>query len=300
MKLSLTNTARRSSFGVLGLVAASLALGVGPASAAPGLFQFDTTINYPHTGSGGNVNCLSNAQCDIALQSVKALDTNTTWSASQLFKVTHAALLSNSNDQTIGGVSIDRGDLANGLAQESLKVETGAQAAQRTLFNTSTDEKKIVKALGQSNPIFNLNNILDTEDNGKFTMDLLFDGGQSFDSILLWERGLNSKLRVQAITKVAGNQATGWGDTIDVSTWRDAGYSIDTTEISGANSPQRVGSQGIHFGNSILGVRLFADSPFNGPDFKIAAVRTKIPEPGMLVGLGAIAGMMAMRRMRRV
>jgi hypothetical protein len=291
----LTKAVLGGSLGVAGgVIAGSLALGVGPAQAAPGLFQFDTTISYPNTGAGGNVNCFSTTQCDIALQSVKALDTGKTWSVDQLLKVTDVALIENRNDQTIGGVSIDRGVLANGLAQESLKVETGAQKA---LFNTSADEKNIVAALGQSKPIFNLNNILDTEDTGQFKMDLLFDKGQSFDSVLLWERGLNSKLRVQAITQVAGNQATGFGETVDVSsTWRDAGYQVETTEISGA---QRVGSQGVHFGSSIFGVRLFADESFNGPDFKIAAVRTKIPEPGMVAGLGAIAGALLLRRVRR-
>jgi hypothetical protein len=298
MKFRLTKTFLSTligrSLGVAsGIIAGSLALGVGPAQAAPGLFQFDTTISYPNTGAGSNVNCFSTTQCDIALQSVKALDTGKTWSVDQLLKVTDVALLENSNDQKIGGVSADRGRLANGLVQESLKVET---TVQKALFNTSADENTIVAALGQSKPVFNLNNILDTEDNGQFKMDLLFDKRQSFDSVLLWERGLNSKLRVQAITQVAGNQATSFGETVTVSTWRDAGYQVETTEISGA---QRVGSQGIHFGSSILGVRLFADSSFNGPDFKIAAVRTKIPEPGMLVGLGAMAGAMALRRMRR-
>jgi hypothetical protein len=296
MKFRLTKTFLMSRLGGslgVGIIAGSLALGGSPAHAAPSLFQFDTTISYPNTGTGGNVNCFSTTQCDIALQSVKALDTGKTWSVDQLLKVTDVALWENSNDQKIGGVSADRGRLANGLAQESLKVET---TAQKALFNTSADEKTIAAALGQSKPIFNLNNILDTEDNGQFKMDLLFDKRQSFDSVLLWERGLNSKLRVQAITQVAGNQATGFGETVAVSTWRDAGYQVETTEISG---PQRVGSQGIHFGSSILGVRLFADSSFNGPDFKIAAVRTQIPEPGMLVGLGAMAGAMALRRVRR-
>jgi hypothetical protein len=217
MKFRLTKTFLMSrlgsSLGVAGgIITGSLALGVGPVHAAPGLFQFDTTISYPNTGAGGNINCFSTTQCDIALQSVKALDTGKTWSVDQLLKVTDVALLENSNDQTIGGVSADRGRLANGLAQESLKVET---TAQKALFNTSADEKTIVAALGQAKPIFNLNNILDTEDNGKFKMDLLFDKGQSFDSLLLW--GARSEQQATGASDYPGGRQSGDG------LWRDGG-----------------------------------------------------------------------------
>jgi hypothetical protein len=203
----------------------------------------------------------------------------------------------------VGGLSVDRGDQANGTVQNDLPVEaTAALAAQ---FNSSAAERLIVEGLGKDQPIFNMNNILDTEDKGYFTLDVLFGNGQKLlNSVLLWERGMNSKLKVQAITTATASGATGFGEMIEVDSanWPSAGYQIDTTEIWGRNAPQPVGAKGIRFSSNILGVRLMSDQNNlfngNGPDFKIAATQT--PEPATVASLGALAaGALACRRRRK-
>lgn len=286
-----------------GLIAGT-ALAVAPqAQATPTLFDFGTSISYPGTPNP----CLANVPsvtCDIELESVtiqgKTIDVD------QLSKVTGAALLRNktipsgSTSTTVGGLSVDRGDQANGTVQNDLPVEaTAALAAQ---FNSSAAERLIVEGLGKDQPIFNMNNILDTEDKGYFTLDVLFGNGQKLlNSVLLWERGMNSKLKVQAITTATASGATGFGEMIEVDSanWPSAGYQIDTTEIWGRNAPQPVGAKGIRFSSNILGVRLISEEKgFNGPDFKLSA--TKVPEPATVASLGMVAGAAwALRRRRQ-
>jgi hypothetical protein len=269
------------------------------AQAAPTLFDFDTHISYPGTPHP----CVANVAspiCDIKLDSVTIQ--GKTLGVDQLSKVTAAALIQNkiiparSTSSTAGGVSVDRGDQANGPVQNDLPAETDGNAAK---FNTSAAEHLIVEALGKDQPIFNMNNILDTEDQGFFTLDVLFGSSkQLLNSVLLWERGMNSKLKVQAITAVSGNQATGFGDVITVDSvfWPKAGYDINTTEIPSA---QPVGAKGIRFSSNILGVRLISEEKgFNGPDFKLSA--TKVPEPATVASLGMVAGAAwALRRRRQ-
>ena len=272
------------------------ALAMTGAAQAASLINFDTKVSYPGTPNPCVANAI-NAQCDIKLESVKVA--GQTFSANQLYKVTAAALIGNkpltdSSNQIDGGASVDKGDLANGVAINDLPVEANAALAQQ--FNTSVAEKAIVKALGGSTPIFNMNQIIDGEDKGYFTMDLLFDGEKAFNTLLLWERGMNSDLQVQAITGIAGNQATSFGDTqlVNRDDWAAAKYSIDTTEIVGA---QPVGSKGVVFAKDVLGVRLVSKSSFNGPDFKVAA--TRVPEPATVASLGLVAGMAAWSRRKR-
>lgn len=174
-----------------------------------------------------------------------------------------------------GAASADRGDNAQGIAVED------------------PTNQQVVAALGN----LNLNNIIDGEDSGKFIIDLFFD--QAVNKLFFWERGLNSDLAIQALDsqgKVIGNLLK-----ILRSEWDDAGYSINTTEISDA---QNVGSKGVSLADlnlsgysSITGIRVSANSSFNGPDFKfVGAVAQSVPEPASLLGLGLVAGMLVVSR----
>ena len=78
-----------------------------------------------------------------------------------------------------GAMSTDRGDLATSpIGVSGMNDPTGGEVAT---------------FLGNRN----LSNIIDTEDSGAFTLDLTFD--KALTSIFLFERGMNSKIGIQAI-----------------------------------------------------------------------------------------------------
>lgn len=184
-----------------------------------------------------------------------------------------------------GGGSSDAGDNADGVVAPD------------------PEEADIVASLGN----LNLNNIIDTEDtgtpDGEFTFNLFFDN--LVENLFFFERGLNSRLGVQAID-MAGNLL---GNSLIIGTgdfgYTEAGYSIDTTEI---NNAQAVGTVGVSLSDlgvsgPIKGIQVFAQGDFNGPDFKVvggaADDTTSVPEPATLVGLGLVAGAMAVSRRRK-
>ncbi len=175
-----------------------------------------------------------------------------------------------------GAASSERGDNASGVNLEA------------------ATNSSVVGSLGNKN----LNNIIDGEDTGSFKMNVFFDGAVS--SLFFWERGMNSDLSVQAID-LSGN-VIGNLFKITRDTWQSAGYSIDTTEISGA---QRVGSWGLSTQDlgivgSIFGVQISADASHNGPDFKVAGSSAAVPEPTTMAGLAlAGAGFAAARRRKK-
>lgn len=192
------------------------------------------------------------------------------------------------NDEYHGGnsgaASADKGDNATtGIAKEDVGPEEIVQ-------NLSTN---------------NLNNIIDTEDSGAFQIDLEFDKGM--DNLLVWERGMNSDLAVQAFgLDEDGNEVlVGTKFKITRDMWQDTGFDIDTTEIGGAQS---VGSYGLSIEDDlnatvpVTKVRFFSESSFNGPDWKFigtdAARGESVPEPGMALGLGVLGAMFAAKRAR--
>ena len=258
------------------LTSAGLVAGSAIALSAPAhAFSFQT--NYTSVLTGSNA-----PKGDIFLNSV-TLDSGKI--ISDFTMITSANILS--NDVYTGGdsgaASADIGDLATtGLKQEDLTNE-GAAAVLSNL---------------------NLNNIIDTEDSGNFILDLNF--AKAVDNIFIWERGMNSRLDIQALD-ANGNEI---GNKVALSNskdWDYAGFNIDTQEIGGA---QKVGSIGVSLAD--LGIsNAFINSlrvtsngkAYNGPDFKVmgsvADVPSpqKVPEPSALIGLGAVVvGAFATRR----
>ncbi len=197
--------------------------------------------------------------------------------------VTSATILEN-DDYTggnTGAASTDKGDKANSpfLTQEDLKA------------GNASDGAKVAAFLGNNN----LNNIIDTEETGKFKINLRFGSNLTqdntgLDNLFFWERNKNSKLTIQALD--ANNTVIGRAITLDSATFGDAGFKIDTMEIGGE---QQVGSWGVKLQelgvSSLSGLQLTADKSFNGPDFKVLARSSqisaeKVPEPSTTAALG--------------
>ena len=256
-----------------GLVAGSAIALSAPAHA----FSFQT--NYTSALTGNNA-----PKGDIFLNSV-TLDSGKI--ISDFTMVTSANILSNDiyTGGDSGAASADIGDLATtGLRQEDL-TNAGAAAVLSNL---------------------NLNNIIDTEDSGSFILDLNF--AKAVDNIFIWERGMNSRLDIQALD-ASGNVI---GNKVALSNskdWDYAGFNIDTKEIGSA---QKVGSIGVSLADLgisnafISSLRVTSNGKaYNGPDFKVmgsvaAAAPQDVPEPSALIGLGAVvAGAFATRHRKQ-
>lgn len=177
---------------------------------------------------------------------------------------------------------------------------TGGASADIGKFSTTgvivedPTANDVVKNLGN----LNLSNIIDGEDKGSYTLDLKFD--RAARDVLVWERGMNSDLTVQALDQ-SGN-VTGSQFIITRDLWANAGFRLGTTEI-GSNI-QDVGSWGISaadfgLGSSLIyGVRVIANGKIdNGPDFKLMGTAA-VPEPSLILGFGAVALMGVASRRR--
>jgi hypothetical protein len=234
---------------------------------------FSFTTNYTQALSGDLA-----SKGDIMLDSVTLKNGAT---INNFTLIDSANILSNDiyTGSNSGAASADIGDLATtGFSLEALTDEAG----------------KIVL----SN--LNLNNIIDTEDNGKFILDLKF--AQAVDNIFLWERGQNSRLDIQALD--ANNNVIGNMLHLNSKDWDYAGFDIDTKEIGSA---QKVGSIGVSMADLglttqyISALRVSSNGKsYNGPDFKVLGSVADIPEPSTLLGLGAvIAGILTSRRRKQ-
>jgi hypothetical protein len=112
---------------------------------------------------------------------------------------------------------------------------------------------------------------------------------------------MNSDLSVQALDtngNLIGNLLT-----LSRNDSKYAGYSIDTTEIDGA---QEVGSWGVSLADlgvssPISRIQLTSQASFNGPDFKVVgAVAKSTPEPTSLVSIGLVSGIVALLKRRKI
>lgn len=249
----------------ISLLATGMMVSGSPAQA----FSFSTNFSGT-TDSQGNLDPTR----DITLNSV-TLDNGKTINNFALVK--SANIISNDAWQggDTGAASSEKGDNASGVKEEA------------------ATNSSIAASLGN----LNLNNIVDGEDTGSFKMNLSFE--QAVSSLFFWERGMNSDLTIQALDQ-AGN-LIGNLLRIDRTTWQNAKFGIDTTEILGV---QQVGSRGISVGDlglsgPIFGIQVSADASHNGPDFKVAGSAEAVPEPTTMAGLAlAGAGLTAARRRR--
>ncbi|MEO1095689.1 MAG: exosortase-dependent surface protein XDP2 [Cyanobacteria bacterium J06638_28] len=184
----------------------------------------------------------------------------------------------------------DGGDTGAASADKGTEATTGVAVEDPT-------EAEILTNLSNNN----LNNIVDTEDVGEFSM--VIDFGEAIKSLMIWERGGNSKLGLQALDD-DGNAISGV-KVVDSADWQYSGFDILTTEIA---KYKDVESQGVYssvakvgnlFGTNaeVSKIRIFSEEAFNGPDWKVAGTSVAVPEPATVLGLTALAGaFVAVRR----
>lgn len=247
-------------FAGIGFLTVGLTLSGAPAQA----FSFQTNLAPGSAAPTGN----------IFLESVK-LDNGRVIKDFSLVQSVNLLKNDSWTGGNTGAASSERGDTASGV-----KLEAATNAS-------------LTATLGN----LNLNNIVDTEDRGSFKMDLSF--GKAISSLFFWERGMNSKLGVQALD--AGGNLIGKFLTLDSSLWKSAGFSIATTEIAGV---QKVGSIGLTLqdlgvAGPIQSLRLTSEAAFNGPDFKVVGSSEAVPEPTTMAGLALAGAGMAWARRRQ-
>ncbi len=208
---------------------------------------------------------------DVLLQSVEFDDTL----IDDFIYVSSVNILEN-EDAINGPASTDKGDDVTQGGVTNVQTPTEAEV----LGNLSNN---------------NLNSIIDTEEDGSFIFDLGF--GQIIQNLFVWERGGNSILGLQALD--SDGNLLGSAVEVDSSTWGDAGFSIDTTEIGSAQPVKSLGIAVADFFGSdmVAGVRVYSEASFNGPDWKIIASgdAPSVPEPATVLGLTAVAGALCLR-----
>lgn len=260
-----------------GLATGALLSSIGTSDAHAFGFKFDASYSQDDSPTG-----------DILLESVKIGDEIIT----EFSYINSAVIVENEvyTGGNTGAASADKGDNATtGVAVEDAQAED------------------VVTNLANNN----LNNIIDTEANGSFIIDLKF--GKAIDNLLIWERGGsgntygNSDLKIQALD--ADGNAIGQNRLITRKMWNDAGFQINTTEIGGA---QNVGSLGINIFND-LGVesakvdtiRFISEDSFNGPDWKFVGTDAgrdleSVPEPAFILGLGIFGSVLMLKKRNQI
>ena len=263
-----------------------------------------------------NVSQKNNSEADIELQSIG--QNGTTFSNFNL--VNRATVLYNSPITPTANVvntsnpeNVPSGAVNNNSGAASTDKGDKATAPLPVSGMNNPTGNEVAAYLGNTN----LNNIIDTEDRGSFSMNVFFANdihadNTGLDNLFFWERGMNSSLGIQAIDKAGNLLGNFFKLTKDAQV--AAGYSIDTMEIGGA---QDVGTWGVNLlkdlgVNSAAGVRIMTNYSYNangvgsvvnqndnGPDFKVMA-RQSVPEPATLAGLGLVAGALGVSRRRQV
>ncbi len=184
--------------------------------------------------------------------------------------VTGATVMENSHG-SLGPSSTDLGD--------------NATSPNYTGANELPTSQEITDFLGN----LNLNNIIDTEERKRSVFELEF--GNKVNTFYLFERGLNSSLKVEALDS---NGTVLDKFKVNQGLWQQAGYAIDTTEIEG---PQNVGSYGIKLDSAVKRVRIISDFSDNGPDYKIVAAQ--VPEPSSMAALALLGGAVLLAKHRK-
>lgn len=285
-----------------------------------GIGLMATVLSFSATAQAAsfssNVSQNTNPEADILLQSITQNGT----SFSNFNLVNNATILYNTPiNPTPGQINtsnpenVPSGGVNNNTGAASTDKGDRATAPLPVSDMNNPTGNEVAAFLGNTN----LNNIIDTEDDGSFSMNVFFANdiradNTGLDNVFFWERGMNSSLGIQAIDKT-GN-LIGNFFKLTANTQVAAGYSIDTMEIGGA---QQVGSWGVNLlrdlgVNSAAGVRIMTNYSYNangigsvvnqgdnGPDFKVMA-RQSVPEPATLAGLGLVAGALAVSRRRQV
>jgi len=246
-----------------GFATGALFSAIGTGSAFAFGFEFESTYSQNDSPTG-----------DILLESVTIGEEI----IEEFSYVTTAKIVENDPYEggNSGAASADTGDDATG------GVRAEAATADDVVTNLTTN---------------NLNHIIDTEDDGSFVIDLTF--GKTLDNLLIWERGMNSDLGIQAVD--ANGDLIGNRLEITRDKWVDAGFSINTSEIGNA---QKVGSLGINIfsdldvdSGAVETIRFFSNSEFNGPDWKFVGTdSTRVPEPAFLLGLGIFSGALMLQK----
>lgn len=160
-------------------------------------------------------------------------------------------------------------------------------------ISTDRGDKATSLFLPQENPSYsglldyignnNLNNIIDFEGIKTAILDLRFSqtlvdntwGVDGYPEIIIFERGVNSDLMIQAVDNLGG---TGLGKTLLLKRNQQttlSGILMDTTEIG---APQKVGYWKVDLSElgvpSVKYLRVIATNAYNGPDIKIMGINT--------------------------
>ena len=160
----------------------------------------------------------------------------------------------------------------------------------------------LAEVFGSFNGYKNMSWIIDGEDAGAYTLDLRFAAGQFLNAdasadtveLAILERGGNSDLRIFGI--FADGSLTG-PIVMNRSATGATGWTLDTLEISGAQSVKGVGISLDASWTNLVGFRFQNISSFNGPDIVAVGTSTLVPTPGSLA-LMTLGGLIGLRRRR--